>query len=132
MNICLVACAKTKLARPMQAKLLYTSPLFQKSRAYAEKYFDAWGILSAKHGLVLPDQVIAPYDVTFGDLTIKEASAWCQNTRSAIKRQWDRDAEYTMLAGAGYICATTGLRVSCPLEGLQVGQRLQWLNEALK
>jgi cytoplasmic iron level regulating protein YaaA (DUF328/UPF0246 family) len=61
----LVACAKTKLDRPAPARELYTSPLFRGSLAYAEQRCDRVFILSAKHGLVSPDEVIAPCDRVF-------------------------------------------------------------------
>jgi hypothetical protein len=37
-------------------------------RRYAESHADAWCILSAKHGLVEPAQVLAPYEVTLNRL----------------------------------------------------------------
>jgi hypothetical protein len=132
MNVCLIACAKTKLNHATEAKSLYASPLFQKSRAYAEKYFDAWGILSAKHGLVLPNQIIGPYDVTLKSMNRVERKRWCDLTYAEIVARWGIDAEYTVLAGAPYLCAVAGLKIEEPLRGLQVGERLQWLNEALK
>ncbi len=132
MMVCLIACSKTKLDHEAEAQHLYASPLFQKSRAYAEKYFDAWGILSAKHGLLLPGDVIKPYDVTFKDLSKKERERWCELTKMDIVGEFGLDDHYTVLAGEAYLCATQGLKASYPLAGLQVGERLQWLNEALK
>src|SRR3546814_7260194 len=60
----LVACVAAKLDRPAPARDLYASPWFQKARAYVERQGGAWFILSAKHGLIAPETVIAPYDET--------------------------------------------------------------------
>lgn len=62
----LVACVAAKLDRPAPARDLYASPWFQKARAYVERQGGAWFILSAKHGLIAPETVIAPYDETLG------------------------------------------------------------------
>src|SRR3546814_2942975 len=62
----LVACVAAKLDRPAPARDLYASPWFQKARAYVERQGGAWFILSAKHGLIAPETVIARYDETLG------------------------------------------------------------------
>jgi hypothetical protein len=51
-----------RLSPPHEASRLYISPLFRKASRYCEAQYDAWFILSAKYGLVAPEQVIAPYD----------------------------------------------------------------------
>lgn len=38
------------------------SPLFRLQSAFVKKHYDAWRILSAKYGLVAPDEIIEPYD----------------------------------------------------------------------
>lgn len=60
--VCLVACGKTKQNRAVPAKDMYTGDLFKKSRAWAEQNANEWAILSAKHGLLMPDTVIEPYE----------------------------------------------------------------------
>ncbi len=72
----LVGCVKTKGSRPSQARDLYDSTLFRGRRRFVEATCERWFVLSAKHGLVAPDEVIAPYDETLNE---KPASA---------KRQW--------------------------------------------
>jgi len=45
---------------------VYIGPLFNKNRAYAQRFATDWIILSAKYGLIAPSFVIpGPYDVTF-------------------------------------------------------------------
>ena len=41
---------------------MYVSPLFQKARDYAERSGATWYILSGEHGLVSPEDRLAPYD----------------------------------------------------------------------
>ena len=75
-DIVLVTCVKSKGTRPCAAKDLYTSTLFKKQRAHAEKTGVPWFILSAEHGLVGPDEWIAPYERYLADTTMSYRAAW--------------------------------------------------------
>jgi hypothetical protein len=132
MKVCLIGCGKSKLEQKAPAKDLYTGALFRKSKAYAERACDAWAILSAEHGLLLPEEVTSPYDKTLCSLRKEDRLKWCKNVRQAIVKRWGSDTIYTVLAGEPYACATEGLNATYPLEGLGIGERLHWLNEALR
>jgi len=59
----LIQCTKTKRNEPAKAKDLYDkSDYFQKMRAYAEAADDEYRILSAKYGLLHPDEKVESYD----------------------------------------------------------------------
>jgi hypothetical protein len=77
-DVGLVACSRRKAERPLPARELYVSPLFRAARAYAERRYgpERWYILSARHDLVHPDQVLAPYDLSLRQLTAAEREAW--------------------------------------------------------
>jgi hypothetical protein len=64
MRLALVSCVKRKASGPRPAKDLYVSPLFRALRTYAETSSDTWYILSAEHGLLHPETVVAPYERT--------------------------------------------------------------------
>ncbi|GGM16688.1 DUF6884 domain-containing protein [Deinococcus aerophilus] len=50
----------------VMAKDAYTGPPFVLHRQYAERFGDAWMILSAKYGFLAPDDFLpGPYEVTF-------------------------------------------------------------------
>ena len=78
LDIGLVACSRTKADRPVPARELYLSPLFRAARKYAENRYGLgqWLILSARYGLVDPDQVLAPYDLSLRQLTARQREAW--------------------------------------------------------
>ncbi|HZC05096.1 MAG TPA: hypothetical protein VE338_05590, partial [Ktedonobacterales bacterium] len=76
MRIGLVACGKAKLDHTAPANELYTSPLFRKASAYAAANYDCWYIFSAKHQLLDPHHVIAPYDVTLKEMDATRRRAW--------------------------------------------------------
>jgi len=59
-----VGCGKGKLDHATKARYLYTGSLFRKANAYCIANYDEWFILSAKHGLLDPNDVIDPYDLS--------------------------------------------------------------------
>jgi len=63
-TICLVSCVWPKRATTALAKDLYRSDWFLKARACAESAGSCWFILSAEYGLVHPDEMIEPYEMT--------------------------------------------------------------------
>lgn len=69
--IVVIPCGAQKLDEPAPAGELYTSQHFQlvlrAARRVAEEQAGRVLILSARHGLVDPDAVLAPYDVKMGD-----------------------------------------------------------------
>ncbi|MDV6248205.1 DUF6884 domain-containing protein, partial [Rhodococcus opacus] len=75
-DLVLVTCVKSKREAPSAAKDLYVSPLFTKQRAYAEQTGRPWFILSAEHGLVAPDDWLAPYERYLPDTPAAYRAAW--------------------------------------------------------
>lgn len=133
-SLCFVGCVKEKQAIPTQAQDLYTSSLFQKSRAYAEQHADRWYILSAKYGLLKPDQVIAPYDLTLKTMGISDRKKWSEPVLASILEIASLSDRLTFLTGIRYHeylipkLRSRGYQISLPMEGLPFGKRLQWLN----
>jgi hypothetical protein len=146
-RVALVGCGKTKVAHPAPACQLYVGNLFTATRRYVEAQrlggcFDAWYILSARYGLVHPDQVIEPYEATMDGKTVDQLAAWVNKVDGAFRCGSPGYGKWTMkggrlavyiLAGAAYADpladAWHGLswKIDTPLAGLQMGQRLAWL-----
>jgi hypothetical protein len=125
-RIVLVACCGKKLPYAAQAKDLYQSELFRKSRLYAEQNGDEWLILSALHGVVHPDATIEPYDVTLNDMPASDRRVWSAKVAERL-RQFDGD-QLTVLAGSAYCGWVDGFNnVVRPMEGLGIGQQLAYL-----
>ncbi len=133
-DIVLVTCVKSKGTRPSAAKDLYTSTLFKKQRAYAERSGVPWFILSAEHGLVGPDEWLAPYERFLADTTASYRAAWGTWVAARLELLagplWDKTVE--VHAGSTYLAAVRpqleklGARVVDSLQGLQMGERLAW------
>lgn len=137
-DILLVTCVKTKQTRPAPAKDLYTSALFLRERAYAERYGVPWFILSAEHGLVAPDEWLAPYERYLPDMSRKFRSAWSAWVAARLELLAGPLAGKTVEihAGSVYLDAVRpelealGATVVDPLKGLSMGHRLSWYGDA--
>lgn len=142
-TIVLIGCGKTKLDHAAPAKDLYTGPLFRKARAWAERVGDEWAILSAKHHLVMPDQVIEPYDLCLEDLKPDYYRQWLTIANFEIVQRWPGQKSmvrgYVHLSGERFICLAgalyaaafkgpTEFKVETPLQGMGVGKRLGFLS----
>lgn len=131
--IALVGCVKQKKDRQCAAKDLYTSDLFRKSRAYAEKNADRWFILSAKYGLVLPEELIGPYEQTLKGARAHERREWAARVHNQMDQQGLLRAgvSFLWLAGQDYQKELRKLLAAFPqndpLAGKGIGRRLGWL-----
>ncbi len=128
-----MGCVKSKRDRPSPAKDLYTSTLFVGRRRYVERNCDQWFVLSALHGLVDPDQVIEPYDVSLADADEAFRARWSTAVLTQLERQLGRldGTTFEVHAGSPYRDhgLVSGLRaegatVEEPAAGLNFGQQL--------
>ena len=137
-RIALVACVSKKAASPMPACDLYTSPWFSKASAYAWQVADEWYILSAKHGLVSPGTVIAPYDETLSRMPTAERRAWAKRVQEDLGEVLKPGDHVVILAGEAYRSNLVGpiremgCTVEIPMQGLKIGQQLSWLKHRLE
>ena len=129
----LVSCAKTKLLRPAEARDLYVSPFFRMVRRLIEREGADWKILSAKHGLLRPETVIAPYEQTLNLMAVAERKRWASGILRALSETSPNYERIVIFAGQRYReflmgpLAAGGRNVEIPLEGLRQGEQLAWL-----
>lgn len=134
-TVFLVSCVSEKHNRPMPARELYLSPWFQKARAFVERQVGEWFILSAKYGLVAPDQVIAPYNETLNEKTVAVRREWSRKVVQDLRARCTPGTSVVFLAGEKYrellvpALRERGCNVEVPMEGLGIGEQLHWLSE---
>jgi cytoplasmic iron level regulating protein YaaA (DUF328/UPF0246 family) len=134
--VALVSCTKAKRSAPSEARDLYISPLFRGMRSYAERNAERWYILSAEHGVLEPNQIVAPYERTLNTMSKAERLIWWQRVEKRLEVLVSHDAEVIVLAGERYrellvpFLKGRGCRVDVPLRGLTLGRQLAWLNSA--
>lgn len=134
-TIALVACVSLKKTTPCAARDLYVSPWFQKARAYAEQ-FDKWFILSAAHGVITPETIIQPYDITLNTTNKTYRQKWQKRVQFQLRSHVTRGDYVIILAGERYRDGLAehlqrrGIRTSVPMLGLGIGRQLAWLTRA--
>lgn len=135
-RIGLVACSAAKLDVRAPVRELYQGQLFRKAKAFVERWCHGWAVLSARHQVVLPNEVLEPYDERMPRAEA-ERERWDQMVSWEIYRRW-KDADLVLLGGEDYArWLRTGswsraLSVIRPLEGLGIGQQKAWLGKAIR
>ena len=113
MRVGLIGCGKLKLDHAAPAQDLYVGPFFKLCKQWITKpgRVDEWGILSAKHGLLLPDQVTEPYDLSLDKLSFQQRVGWSNTVRYQLIRRWGQPngVIYMILAGALYRAALNNM-----------------------
>jgi hypothetical protein len=121
----------------MAAQNLYRSTWCRKASAYAAREADEWFILSAKHGLVSPDRVIAPYDETLKGMPAAARHQWASRVIEKLVPKVNDGDTVIILAGQDYRAdlmgplRPMGCTVLVPMEGLRIGEQLVWLKSQL-
>lgn len=130
MNVGLVACGKSKTDSACPARRLYTGDLFLKASRYCEAQYDRWYVLSALHGLVAPDTILAPYDATLIGQPKSERIAWADRVEEQVRSLELPKAVFWFHAGRAY-SENLGRRLDSrfPVAGLGIGQQLRWYKE---
>jgi hypothetical protein len=133
-DMVLVGCVRTKHAAASAASKLFASPLFEGRHRYAVASGLPWYILSAKFGLLAPDDVIGPYDVYLAEQSPGYKKAWGEFVAAQLE-QWERALNGRTIevhAGAAYVdplrvpLATRGVMLVVPLAHLRQGEQLAW------
>jgi hypothetical protein len=143
-TVYLVSCCGEKLQHPAPARDLYVSQLFKLARAYVESTGERWVILSALWGMVLPDQVVEPYDRRMPTTRASRAMWGNMTAHQLLDLAAGEPTRFVSLCGSDYtnplgalegtmrlsIYYPTGHRIEYPLDGLGIGKRLRWLKDA--
>lgn len=133
MSVCLVSCVSKKVNHKEKAKDLYISPWFIRARRYAELYSDRWYILSAKYGLVCPNEILNTYELSIRDLSIADRNIWGNKVVEKLYILEKEQEPLQILAGKiyrKYLCRNLH-NYTVPMRGLGIGQQLKWLNEKI-
>jgi hypothetical protein len=134
----LISCSKTKGGHRDTARNMYISPLFQKSMMVAESWGLSFSILSAKYGLLDPDETIEPYELTLKGASKHFKSEWALKVDEQIRASISPGKRLVMLAGDDYCSPLIEagkdrpLHFVAPMAGLSLGNRLVFLNQCIR
>lgn len=144
-RLCVTPCGSAKIwkrhpeAGPMPAHQVYVGTFARACQAYAQTFFDDdWVILSAKYGLLLPnDTVPGDYNVSFNQpstewITVSELQ------QQVKEKKLDTFNEIVVVAGKNYADIVQSAfgpvpTYRFPLRGCSgMGHMIQRLNEAVR
>jgi len=132
MKIALVSCVSKKQLGIHKAEELYISDWFIKAKKYIKQNYNEWYILSAKHGLIKPNDLIETYNEYLPKMTLEYRKQWAVNVFNKLK-EIDNVTEIHIYAGKQYrkylIALLSDFKVSVPLKNLGIGKQLKWLKE---
>lgn len=132
-TVCLVSCVSAQREVPGPAKDLYQSDWFTKARRYVEAIGSPWFILSARHGLIGPDDVISPYEQTLNTMGVSARRAWADMVRDQMGKRMPNASHIVVLAGGRYreflmnYLRRRSDAVDVPMLGLRGGEQSVWL-----
>ena len=91
-KIVLISCSSKKVSLKKGQKIkainLYDSALFKKAWEYAQLLKpDRVYILSAKHGLVKPDDLLATYNKSLNNASAEERKNWSAGILQSLKKE---------------------------------------------
>ena len=131
-NIALISCVSKKLKNKTEAQNLYISPLFIKSKKFAQDNFDNFYILSAKYGLLPKNKVISDYNVTLNKMSKISKYKWSLHTARQINNTFSKNDKLYIMAGKNYyndVIKYINIEYDILMEGMSIGKRLQWLSK---
>lgn len=134
-RIALISCTSSKKDYVCQAKELYSeSATFRLEYELANTLAEDIYILSAKHGLLPKDAVLAPYDYTLMHKTKDIKMKWSNNVLNQMRETFSlEDDEFIILAG-NYYCEYLLPSIKkywLPLKGKRQGERQPMLRQLL-
>ena len=126
-TIWLVSCVRPQRATSAPARELYQSVWFLKARACADSVGSRWFILSAEYGLVHPDEMIEPYEMTLDTMGVAERRNWSRRVQQQMDERMPDASRIVVLAGQRYREFLMDYLVG--RAGMRNGQQLSWLGK---
>jgi hypothetical protein len=129
----LVTCGNAKQQSATEARKLYRGSPTVVPLRWMDRNCKEWYILSAKHGLLPPDQVTEPYNRTLTDMTTEERRQWGRGVRKKLPR----DRPILFLGPRLYLdciedADTEQLPITDAFEALSIsnrGKRMSWCKQ---
>lgn len=132
--IYLVSCVSAKRQAKLPAAELYISDWFMKALNYVQSLHQPWFILSAKYGLLHPDEVIEPYELTLKHMSVRERKVWAARDIRQLDQRLPNAERIVVLASKQYREFLMGylerraFHVETPMAAMRTGEQKQWLS----
>lgn len=117
--VALVMCSDAKMQTQGQAKQVYRGKLARKSLSWAASNCDHAFFLSASLGLVDPNEVIQPYNLSIRTLSSVQKKLWSLSVVSSLVSVFPDSHNYRLLA-------LTSKHYTSPLRGIAEAVGFSW------
>jgi len=127
----IIGCSSRKKSFPCRALNMYQGALFKKAKRYAEIRGKEILILSAKYGLLKPDQKIEPYNLSLNSFSVAEKKAWAEKVTRQMS-EIEIKTPIIVFAGRNYyqfLPWKSKKNVFFPLKNLGIGKQLAWFTD---
>lgn len=127
--VVLISCVKKKKPEqetPCAAKDLYRSTLFKAQRELAQALSQQWFILSAKYGLLHPDEQVEWYECTLNGQPIAKKKDWAKSVSISLHHRLKGARRIVITAGESYchylipLLREHGHQLYRPLQGVSM------------
>ena len=134
-TIALVSCGKRKSDSPCCAKDMYNSARFQGFKTILETFDLPWYIMSAKYGLLSPDDEISPYDMCLTNCTAEYRKKWAESILKKLQN-YPTATAFSVMANNDYsrdivpLLEKAGFVVEAPFLGREEEYVAQYIENA--
>jgi hypothetical protein len=131
----LISCGKHKQHSPSPAAQLYTSPRFRLSVMLPPRLHLPFSVLSAEHGLLHPETLVEPYDVSLSSKSREERRHWAERVFTQLATTYPHVQSYVLLTDDDYrdelvpLLLGKNFSVVEPLLGLERSGRISFLRQ---
>lgn len=115
------------------------SPVFRRARDYCARHYGEWYVVSVRHHLLLPQQVIGPGEPALAGMCAEQRNRWAERVAEDLRSRRARTAEpvtFVLYASQRYADAlqraAPELTFELPLAGLSLRDRIRWYDERLQ
>lgn len=135
MKIGMVSCSKLKRNEACKASQMYDrSHLFRFASEYCRSHYDQWYILSAKYGLLSPNEIIQPYDKCLYSMSVEDQERWGRMVADQIRQEVMPEDELYFHTGSLYSARIAKFlkneyHLYEPMQGLPIGKQMHWYKE---
>ncbi len=132
-TLAIISCGAKKKSIPAKARDLYEGNLYKAALSFVERIGFNFVIISAKHAILSPDQVVAPYEMRVDQMSKDQYRLWSLRVVDALKKLspekiiWLCPAIYCELPSK---MLNGNIKHEFPLKGLGIGRQIQWLKQS--
>ncbi len=133
--LAIISCSKSKLAGPQRVRELYTGDTFKLAVKAAEVLAERWVVISARHGVLHPEDIIESYDESVMTKSRRQREQWGQHVSRQLKLcmptlQGSQVLSFVSALYQEFLdLSGVGASFFCPLQGLAIGLQKKRLKE---